>query len=281
MNRKHESRIGLAARYLFLAAAALLFFFPFYWMFISSVKTQKDMFAYPPVFFPKEITFSNYINAWNSQDFTLFTTNTLQIVLFTVIVVPLTSALVAYGFSRFRFRGKKAVFSILLATMVLPDEVLIIPRFLEFNAVGWINTFLPILVPGLCGSAYFIFLMRQYMDGIPRDLDEAAALDGCGKFYTFVRIVLPLMTPILATCVVFQFMFSWNDYLWPLIYLRTPDKWTLSLGIAAMFSEKTHTTTIWGQSMAMASFFSFVPLVVFFLAQKKLIGGIATSGIKA
>lgn len=276
-----KAKCALLIRYAVLAIFAAVFFFPFYWMFTSSLKTQEEMFQYPPVFFPDKVTIQNYISAWTSQNFTLFTWNTLQIVVFSVIVVPIVSAFVAYGFSRFRFKGKNIIFSILVATMVLPDEVLIVPRFLEFNMAGWINTFLPILVPGLSGSAYFIFLMRQYMEGIPQELDEAAAIDGCSKFYTFVRIILPLMVPILTTCIVFQFMISWNDYLWPLIYLRTPDKWTLSLGIAAMFSEKTHTTPVWGQSMAMASFFTFVPLLVFFFAQKKLIGGIAASGIKS
>lgn len=281
MKNMKSTFLPKVGRYTLLTMFSLVFFFPFYWMFVSSLKTQKDMFSYPPVFLPKEITFQNYADAWISQNFTLFTFNTLKIVIFTVVAIPLVSAFAAYGFSRFRFKFKNIIFSILLATMILPEEVLIIPRFLEFNKIGWINTFLPLLIPGLGGSAYFIFLMRQYMDSIPKELDEAAGIDGCGKIYTFVRVILPLMKPIIAACVVFQFMFSWNDYLWPLIYLRTPDKWTLSLGIAAMFSEKTHTTTIWGQSMAMASIFSFVPLVVFFFAQKKLIGGIATSGIKS
>lgn len=268
-------------RYAILIVFSMIFFFPFYWMFVSSIKYQDDLFAYPPVFIPNKITFQNYIDAWTSQNFTRYTCNTLIITVISVIVIIFVSALVAYGFSRYQFKFKNVLFSILLATMILPDEVLIIPRFLEFNEIGWINTFLPILIPGLGGSAYFIFLMRQYMGGIPRDLDEAANIDGCGRFNIFAKIIFPLLKPIIATCVVFQFMASWNDYLWPLIYLRSPDNWTLSLGIAAMFSEKTHTTTIWGQSMAMASFFSFVPLLVFFFAQKKLIGGIATSGIKS
>lgn len=263
-----------------LCSLAGIFLFPFYWMFTTSIKLGQDVFSYPPKLFGFDVTFKNYAEAWEMQNFSLYLFNTLKIVVFTIAFSVGSSAFVAYGFSRIKFKGKKFFFLLVLATMVMPTEVLIIPQYLEFNRFGWLNTHLPLIVPTMFGNAFFVFLIYQYLKGIPMDLDEAAKIDGCGRLKIFLKIILPLLKPVLATCTIFQFMNSWNDYMGPLIYLQTREHWTMSLGIASMNSEQLYSSVTWGHRMAMSTVFSLFPLTVFFLAQDKLIGGISMSGIK-
>lgn len=280
MRKSFHFSWGRCLRWCVLALLSVVFLFPFYWMFTTSVKLGKDVFAYPPKLFGFAVTWQYYWEAWNMQDFTLYLLNTLKIVGFGILFSVGSSAVAAYGFARIEFKGRKFLFLLVLATMIMPSEVLIIPQYLEFNMFGWLNTHLPLIVPTLFGNAFFIFLICQYMKSIPMDLDEAAKIDGCGRVKIFLRIILPLLKPVLATCVIFQFMTGWNDYMGPLIYLQTRDQWTMSLGIASMNSEQLYSTVTWGHRMAMSTIFSIFPLLVFFFAQDKLIGGISMSGIK-
>ncbi|WP_077534328.1 carbohydrate ABC transporter permease [Massiliimalia massiliensis] len=267
-------------RYLVLIALSILFIFPFYWMLSTSLKVGTDIFAFPPKLIPNPITFQWYGEAWTMQDFTLYLINTLKIVGCNVILAVLSSALVAYGFARIRFRGRNILFVIVLATMILPNEVLILPQYMEFNLLGWINSHAALIVPNMFGFPFFIFLIHQYLKGISSELDEAATIDGCNRLQIFFKILLPLLTPVLATCVIFQFMNTWNDYMGPLIYLQTRDKWTMALGIASINSERLYSSVNWGHRMAMSTLYSIPPLLVFFFAQDKLIGGISMSGMK-
>lgn len=280
MQKKNHFSWKSCLRWVSLLLLSIVFLFPFYWMLTTSIKQGKDIFAYPPQLIGFPITFQHYLEAWNMQNFTLYLVNTIKIVLFSIVFAIGSSSFVAYGFSRMEFRGRKILFMIVLATMIMPSEVLIIPQYLEFTKFGWLNTHLPLIVPTLFGNSFFIFLISQYMRGIPCDLDEAAKIDGCNKLKIFLSIILPLLKPVLATCVIFQFMNSWNDYMGPLIYLQTRDQWTMSLGIASMNSEQLYSSVTWGHRMAMATIFSIFPLTLFFFAQDKLIGGISMSGIK-
>lgn len=263
-----------------LACLGVVFAFPFYWMFINSVKPLNEIFVYPPELIPSSINFNSYVEAWNMQDFPRYLLNTIKLLFFNVVLSVGVSAVVAYGFSRFRFKGRDFIFSVVILTMIIPSEILIIPQYLQFNMLGWLNTHLPLIVPQAFGNAFYIFLIRQYLSGIPQDLDEAARLDGCNRMQVFLRVILPLIVPVLVTCALFQFMATWNDYMGPMLFLQTRDKWTMSLGLASLNSEQVYSSVNWGHRMAVSTIYSAIPLGVFLVCQKKLIGGIATTGIK-
>lgn len=278
VKRKNE-KIYNFIKYVLLVILSIIFMLPFLWMVTSSLKLDVDIFAYPPKLLSIPIQFRTYIDAWKSQNFNLFTFNTIKITVLSTIFSVGSSALVAFGFARLKFPGRKFLFVLVLATMMIPGEVQTIPLYIEFKYLHWINTHLPLIVPKMFGEAFFIFLIRQFMMGIPSELDEAAKLDGCNNFQIFYKIMLPLLVPVLTTCVIFQFLWSWNDFFGPLIYLQTRDKWTFSLGVAA-FKNQVYGHVVWNQMMAIATIYSIVPLLVFFFAQDKLIGGISTTGLK-
>lgn len=279
MKKSQKKKMNTTVRYLLLIGISAIFLFPFFWMVSTSLKIDSDIFAYPPKLFPSPMKIKNYIEAWNSQNFTLYTFNTIKITGFSILFSVASSALVAFGFARLRFPGRNILFIVVLATMMIPAEVQTIPLYIEFKYLGWINSHLSLIVPKLFGNAFFIFLIRQFMMGIPRELDEAAKLDGCNHFQIFYRIMLPLLVPVLTTCIIFQFLWSWNDFFGPLIFLQTRDTWTFSLGVAA-FKNEVYGRVIWNQMMAIATIYSIIPLLVFFFSQDKLIGGIATTGSK-
>lgn len=280
MDKTFSDKLGYCIRWIVIVLFAIMFVFPFYWMFSTSIKMGKDMFAFPPKLIPYPFSFKSYAQVWEMQNFTIYTLNTIKIVVFNIIFAIGSSAIVAYGFARIKFRGREILFLLVLATMIIPEEVLIIPQYLEFKYFGWLNSHLPLIIPALFGNAFYIFLIRQYLKGIPTELDEAATIDGCSRWKVLYKILLPLLVPVLSTCVVFQFMGSWNDYMRPLIYLQTRNYWTLALGIASLNSEQLYSSVNWGHRMAMSTIFSLIPLIVFFFAQEKLIGGISTTGIK-
>lgn len=285
MNRNVVSRkIKQSVTWCIIIILALFFLFPLYWMFTTSIKNVDEIFAFPPKLVPSSISFASYAEAWTMLDFNGFLLNTMKIVIFNILLGVGISSLVAYGFARFKFRGRNVLFLMVLATMIIPNEILILPQYLEFNLFGWINSHLPLIVPFVMGNSFFIFLIRQYLMGVPYELDEAAIIDGCNHLQVFTRVLFPLIVPVLATCIVFQFMATWNDYMGPLIYVQTQEKWTFALGISSIIgsstTQKIYSDINWGHKMAMATIFSAIPLLVYFFAQDKLIGGIATSGIK-
>lgn len=259
--------------YILLTIVAVYFLSPFIYMFFTTFKTETEAIAYPPSLFPKEWNFSNYIDAWTSQPFGTYFINSVLVTVLTTAGTILSSSLVAYGFARFRFKGKNILFMILLATMMIPWDVTMIPQYMEFNMFGWINTLLPLIVPTWFGSAYYIFLMRQFLMGIPKDYEEAARLDGANTFQIYWKIFMPILKPSLIMVGVLNMLTVWNDYLGPLIFLQDRTKYTLALGLASF--KGVHSTQIIPM-LCITVIMIIPPLLIFIFAQKYIVEG--TSG---
>jgi len=235
--RKRVSRVlSRLFAYVVTTAFAVLFSVPFLWMISLSLKTPPDLAHIPPRFIPKPIDWHNYVEAMQMpmRPFTHFLKNTIYYTAFAVVGQVASSTLVAYGFARLRAPGRSFLFMLLLSTMMLPSQVLMIPRFIIFHQLGWLNTFRPLIVPAYLGSPLYIFLLRQFFMTIPREMDEAAFLDGASRFTIFWRILLPLSRPILMTIVAFSFIAYWNDFFNPLLYLNDIDKMVMSVGLAPL-----------------------------------------------
>jgi multiple sugar transport system permease protein len=263
--------------WLVLLALSLVFLVPLYWMLITAFKTQGDILRYPPTWWPNPITFENFPRAFNALPFGRFYFNSFVIVTLNTIGVVLSSSLIGYGFARYNVRGSNLLFGLVLATLALPHEITLIPVFLLFERLGWLNTILPLVVPAFFGDAYFVFLFRQFMRGIPRDLMDAAVIDGATAFGVFRHVAVPLSIPVFATVTVFNFLSVWNDFFSPLIYLQKTEQMTVAVGLAYFRGE---TGTDWGALMA-ASLVSIIPvLILFVFAQRYLVQGISTTGLK-
>lgn len=262
--------------YTFLTLFTLYFLFPFVWMILTAFKTEGEAFTFPPKIFPSIWHFDNFIKAWNSQPFYLYLKNSVIVTVLTTIGQLISCALVAYGFARYEFKGKNILFVLLLSTMMIPWDVTMIPQYMEFKAFGWINTLKTLIVPAFFGSAYNIFLLRQFLMGIPRDFEEAARIDGANDFQIFSRIFVPLMKPPLILIGVLNILLVWNDYLGPLIFLQDRSKYTLALGLASF--KGVHTMQII-PIMAITIVMIIPPIIVFAFAQKYIVEGIS-GGIK-
>ncbi|TDQ40686.1 carbohydrate ABC transporter permease [Aureibacillus halotolerans] len=279
---KHRSitkskRADRLASYALLLFWSVLFILPFVWLISTSLKHEADAITYPPTLLPEVFDWTNYREVFEIVDFTRFYMNTIIVTSLTVLGTLLSCSIVAYGFARIKGKGRNVWFAVLLATMMLPPQVTMIPTYLIFAQLDWVNTFMPLIVPAFFGNPFFIFLLRQFFKTVPKELEEAATIDGCSILGRFFRIILPLSVPALITVAILSFMWTWNDFLNPLIYLNDQENFTLALGLQ-MF--KGQLTMLWGPMMA-ASTMVIMPLViVFFFAQKYFIEGIATSGIK-
>lgn len=282
-NRRHPER--------WLAFLAILlictgFMLPFVWMLSTSLKTVDKTVAYPPQFLPDPVVPGNYWKVITSDkvDFPLYTRNTLIIAALAVVGTTLSSAVVAYGFAKIRFRGRGGLFALMLSTMMIPFPVMMLPLFIVFRFIGdhtpiqMLGTYKPLWVPAWFGSAFSIFLLRQFFLTIPDGLSEAARIDGCSEWGIFWRIMLPLSRPALAVVSLFTFMGAWNNFLGPLIYLHRPDQYTLALGLQAFQSQQGGTD--WNLLMAASMLVMLPVIILFFLTQKTFIQGIATTGIK-
>ena len=269
------SLLKVAAIYAILLLGAALVFFPFAWTISTSLKTEQQTLAYPPTWVPDPVQWENYPNALTARPFGRYYVNTTIITTLSVIGQVLSSAVVAYGFARFRFPGRGFIFLVLLSTLMIPFHMLIIPRFILFRYLGWLDTFLPLIVPNFFGGAFSIFLLRQYFLTIPLDLDEAAKMDGANAFQIFMSIILPLARPALGAVAVFEFVSTWNDFLGPLIYLSSDRNYTVSIGLAAFRNDYF---TAWHLFMAASAVAMLAPLIVFFLAQRYFISGVALTG---
>ncbi len=266
---------------------ALIFTAPFVWLVSTSLKSISQALADPPVLIPHPVMFKNYSKVIHNDrlDFPLYARNTLIIATLAVLGTVISSSLVAYAFARIRFKGRTTLFIIMLATMMIPFPVVMVPLYSIFRFVGdhtplqMLGTSRPLWLPAWFGSAFNIFLLRQFFLTIPEDLSEAARIDGCSEFGIYWRIMLPLARPALAVVALFTFMGAWNDFLGPLVYLQRPEQWTLSLGLQGFQSQLGGAE--WPLMMA-ASVLVIVPIIVlFFLTQRTFIQGIATTGIKA
>jgi multiple sugar transport system permease protein len=259
---------------------ALLFVLPLAWMICVSLKPAQEVLAFPPHFFPQHPELDGYRQVFQSKsfDFLLYARNTLVIAGLSLVGVLLSSSIAAYGFARIPFRGRGVMFAICLATMMIPFPVVMVPTYMLFKTLGWIGTFKPLWVPAWFGSAYNIFLLRQFFRGIPRELEESAMLDGCSRWGCFWRIMLPLSKPALAVVALFHLLYVWNDLIGPLMYLSHQDQFTLALGL--QFLQSKAGDTPWNQLMAAATLIVAPVLVLFFLAQRTFIRGITTTGLK-
>ena len=269
--------ISRALVYVLLIIGAAIFSVPFFWMVTTSLKTMGEVLRFPPKWIPIPPHFENYVAAWNYLPFERFVLNTGIITVLSTIGYVLSCSLSAFGFSRLQFRGRNFFFTVLLATMMLPAQVTLIPQFVLFQKLGWLNTLKPLIVPAYFGSAFYIFLLRQFFLTLPIELDEAARIDGASTFTIFSRIILPLGKPALSTVAIFAFIYNWNDFFRPLIYLTSPEKMTLAVGLQLFrgrFSSDFNNLMA-GSTMAILPVF-----VVFFFAQRTFVQGIALTGLK-
>jgi multiple sugar transport system permease protein len=265
--------------YTSLILLSLLFIMPFLWMVSTSVKDTVQTYTVPPIWIPIPMRFENYPEALVAQPFAKFFVNTIQYAVFSSLGAVLSASVVAYGFSRVRWPGRDVFFFVCLCTLMIPFPVRMIPLYLEFRNLHWLNGYNPLIVPAFFGDAYYIFLLRQFFMSIPQELSEAARIDGANEAAIFTRIVLPLARPAIAVVALFQFINAWNDYIGPLIYLNQPETFPISLGLQrfmGQFQEKL----AWPYLMA-ASTVTIVPIIIlYFLTQRTFIEGIAITGIK-
>jgi ABC-type glycerol-3-phosphate transport system permease component len=275
-------RIGTVVIYLVLIVLALIFFFPFFWTISSSLKSINDLFDFPPLLFPSVPQWGNYRLVLTTVPFLLWVKNTLIVVTLNTCGVVLSASLVAYSFARFQYRGKNALFIVTLATMMLPGQVTLIPQFILFDKLGFVNTLKPLWVPAwFGGSAFFIFLLRQFFRSLPRELDEAARMDGASYVRIYWSVLLPLCKPALATVTVISFISNWDNFLTPLIYLNNQNLFTVALGLS-YFQNFPEQAGMPMQNLLMAaSLMAVLPLVIlFFVAQRYFVQGIVMSGLK-
>jgi multiple sugar transport system permease protein len=267
--------------YLVATILTLLFTGPFIWAILSSLKGPAEIYQFPPTWFPQEVHWENYSLIWEMAPLARFYANTILITVLATLGTLISATLVAYGFARFEFPGRDFLFLLVISTLILPDEVTIVPRFLLFRTLGWLDTYLPLTVPFYFGNAFSIFLLRQFIRTIPRALDEAAEIDGANELRILWNILLPIITPALATIAIFASLDAWNDFLHPLIFLRTTEKFTLALGLRFF-----QTTADMGGTpreaflMAASLVVTLPPILLFISAQRYFIRGIALSGIK-
>ncbi len=277
--RKHI--VSLMLRYFLLTVVGLIMLYPLIWLIGASFKTNAEIFS-SPGFIPRNPTIQGYIEGWKTSTpytFATFFWNTFLIIAPKVIGTAISCTAVAYGFARFDFPGKKILFASLIATLLLPNVVTRIPQYLLFRDIGWLDTYLPLWVPSaLAGDAFFVFMLVQFLRAIPRDMEEAARVDGATTWQTLIFVVVPLLTPALISVCLFQFMWSMNDFLGPLIYISSVDKYPVSL--ALKLSIDATEAFEWNRILAMSVLALTPSLVVFFVAQKYFIEGISSGGVK-
>jgi len=266
--------------YVFVIILGFFMLFPILWMVSNSFKTNREIFNSFSII-PSSFNFDSYIRGWkynNSMTFGVFFRNSFLYTSIATVGAVLSSALVAYGFSRIRFWGNSFFYGIMFLTLMLPYQIIMVPQFIIFQKIGWVNTLLPLIVPQFGGQAFFIFLMVQFIRGIPKELDQSAMIDGCGKFSIFLHIIFPLIKPALITSAIFSFYWRWDDFLGPLLYLNRPRNFTVSLALR-MFSDPA-TSTDWGAIFAMGTL-SLIPVfLIFVVFQKYLVEGMVTTGLK-
>ncbi len=276
--KRQRSLWNRAGLYAVLTIFGMVFLIPLVWVVSTSLKGNEQIFTIPPEWIPSRLRWENYVEVFRRMPVLLYLRNSVIITVFQMIGIVASSSLVAYAFAILRWPGRNILFGVLLATMMLPMQVTMIPIFVLFKQFGWLDTFKPLIVPAfLGGGAFNIFLLRQFYLGIPGEIVDAARIDGCSEFRIYWNIMLPLAKPALATIAILTFMFSWNDFLGPLIYLSEKTKSTLALGLAMFVGQQT---SEWALLMA-ASILMMIPMIlIFFFFQKYIIQGFTMSGIK-
>ncbi|WP_239640041.1 carbohydrate ABC transporter permease [Microbacterium sp. B24] len=279
MTRRHESRIGSTARVALLVALTVLFAYPFIWLVSASFKPRGEVFDNHLI--PEHFTLQNYVSVWTEAPIGLWLLNTVVVTVLAAAAVTLTSAMVAWGFAYYRFRGRSALFGLVLASMMLPGAVTMIPTFLIWNSLGLVGTLVPLWGQNLFASAFYVFLIRQFMLTLPRELFDAARVDGAGPWTVFRRITLPLSRPALAVTLVFEVQAVWTDLMRGLIYLRDSSTFTIPRGLKSLVDAYGFGGEWHWEIIVTASVVATVPMIiVFFVGQKQIVRGIATSGLK-
>lgn len=278
----HENPTARTVMYhVFVFTMAIVMIYPILWLFGSSLKAPDEIWTNQTAIIPNQIYVDNYPNGWagfGGISFETFYKNSFFYATFGTLLSVTASAIVAYGFARVKFRGKRIWFSAMLLTLMLPTQVQIIPQYIVFSQLGWLNTWFPLLLPRIGGSAFFIFMIIQFIRSIPVDLDEAAMIDGASKVEIFFKIIVPQLKPAIITAAIFSFYWTWDEFLIPLIYLNSPDLYTVSLALRT-FSDPSGLTD-WGAIFAMSGL-SLVPVfVIFVVFQRYLVEGISTTGLK-
>ncbi|MGQ9682061.1 MAG: carbohydrate ABC transporter permease [Anaerolineae bacterium] len=272
--------LGRFLLYLLVAVLGLTYAFPLLWMVSTSLKVDAQVYVIPPQWIPNPVRFSNYPEILLRANFGPYFLNTLTYAFPTIVATIVSSSLVAYGFSRFNWPGRNIIFLVCISTMMLPFQVQMIPLYVTFRSLGWMNTYKPLVVPAFFGSAYYIFLLRQFFLTIPQELSDAARVDGCSELMIYGRIVLPLAKPALAVVGLYQFMAAWNDYLGPLIYLAEERLYPISLGLQQIRMASWRETQVWPWLMAATTSVIAPVIIVFYLAQRTFVEGITLTGIK-
>ena len=273
MNIKHKFLL-----HSLLVFVCLLFLTPLFWMISTSLKTSDQIFLSDIRWIPNPVSWKNYLDAFKYVNLLESFNNTILLCVLNVIGVLVSSSLAAYAFGVLRWKYREPFFYITLATMMLPEMVTLVPQFVLFQRLGWYGTFLPLIAPCFCGTAFYIFLLRQFFLTIPRELHEASSVDGCSEFDIYRMIYLPLSIPALSVVALFQFLATWNDLMKPSIYLINQDQYTLSLTLQQFKAQ--HGGTEWALLMASVTIFILPVILVFFFAQKTFVQGITMTGIK-
>ena len=280
ITHQRRSRVISVVKHVLMIAASLVMIYPLLWMLVSSLRPTEVIFRTPGLLLT-DFYIANYVDGWTAltDPFHRYLLNSAIITIACIIGNIVSCALAAYAFARLKFRGRTVFFAIMLLTLMLPWHVTVVPQYIMFSQIGWVNTFWPLILPKLLATdAFFVFLMVQFIRGIPRDMDEAAKIDGCGQFRIFFSIILPLLTPAMATTAIFTFIQTWNEFFGPLIYLTRSENWTVSVALRQFLDSESASN--WGAMFAM-SIVSLIPVfLVFLFGQRFLVKGIATTGIK-
>jgi ABC-type glycerol-3-phosphate transport system permease component len=276
-SKRLEEILQTGTAYVLLILIALAYIIPFLWLLSGSLKSSTELFANPPIWIPKKWHWDNYVTAFRQFPFLLYLKNTLIIAGFNIVGAVLSNTLIAYGFARIDWKYRDKVFVLVLATLMLPFQVTMIPLFILFQKFGWIGTFLPLIVPTFFGNPFFIFLLRQFFFEIPKELSQSAKVDGASEFRIYWGIIFPLSMPVVTTVMIFSFTHTWGDFIGPLVFLSDNKLYTLSLGIQQIMSVNDPR---WPLLMAVGVSMTVPVLIIFFVMQKYFIQGITFSGIK-
>ncbi len=280
LSKSASRRLKLGVTYFILGVCTIICIFPFLWMISTSFKSTAEAFLFPPTFIPKRWIFSNFANGFAQADFVTFIKNTLFLTIICTVGTVISAAIVAYGFARFKAKGSNVMFLFLMATMMLPTQVTLIPQYMLYHRLNMVDTYFPMIFPALLGGGAFnIFLYRQFFMTLPKELSEAATIDGANSFQTFIHIMLPAVKPVSMAVGVMSLVYNWNDFYTPLIYLNTTSKFTISIGL--QFLNSSMGTTNIGQMMAVSLITMLPVLAIFFICQKYFVQGIKMSGLKA
>lgn len=276
---RKQNTLSKLATTIVLAGGGLIMTLPFFWLISSSLKAPSKIYVFPPQFIPNPIRWQNYIEVFNAVPVFLYARNTFIITFFATIGTLLSSVLAGYAFARLRFKGRDAIFSVLIATLMLPFVVTMIPIYIMFSKIGWVNTLLPLIIPAFFGEAFFIFLLRQFFRTIPVELEDAARIDGAGRIRILFQIMVPLARPSIVVVAILSALENWNAFMQPLMYLTKRNVWTLALGMNSL--QRFETGRDWTHYLMVLGVFMVIPVIItYFIAQRELIEGIVMTGMK-